>query len=327
MRQLRADERKGGEHRQRLHQQIPAGQVLTALRPPAAQPAGHARAPRQKTDEERHEINRQRGDEPQKPGEAVAVIHAGRAVQHVFAHAHLEKRALRLEQRRHAPARRQRQRDAQAGEGFAQRQAEIIFPECPPQNHSRQRQPRHRPFRQKTQRQRDVKNPPPGLTARCSGPRQFPAAPDGQRGEENHRHVRRRHAADDGDVQSRHKHRAGDERGFIVAGKLPAPAHEEQGGGGGEQNGRQPRGERIFAEDFVTGRLAPVDQDRLVKPPLAVEPRHHVIAALEHLARRLGKPRLVAVGERQNPVAREQQREAQQQNGALRLRGKFFQPG
>ena len=49
-----------------------------------------------------------------------------------------------------------------------------------------------------------------------------------------------------------------------------------------------------------------------------------VVAALEHLARGLAEARLVAVGQRQQPVAAEQQREAEQNDGAQRIGGGFF---
>ena len=47
---------------------------------------------------------------------------------------------------------------------------------------------------------------------------------------------------------------------------------------------------------------------------------------LNHLAGGLAKTRLVAVGERQNPVSGEQQHKAEQQDGALRICRDFVEP-
>ena len=60
---------------------------------------------------------------------------------------------------------------------------------------------------------------------------------------------------------------------------------------------------------------------------MAVEPRNHEIMTLEHFTRSFAKARLIAVGQRENLVSSKQQHQAEQQDGALWTRGKFFQPG
>ena len=70
------------------------------------------------------------------------------------------------------------------------------------------------------------------------------------------------------------------------------------------------RREIVLAEDAIAERLTPVSKRRLVEAILIVEKRNDVIAALQHLARRFGKTRLIAIDQRKAPRAGEMKKQA-----------------
>ena len=76
------------------------------------------------------------------------------------------------------------------------------------------------------------------------------------------------------------------------------------------QRGRQPERPLDRSGDAHRGRLQPVGQDRLVEAQLAVEPRGHVIAACEHLARRFRECAFVHVDQRRRAEVEEQHQRA-----------------
>ena len=58
-----------------------------------------------------------------------------------------------------------------------------------------------------------------------------------------------------------------------------------------------------FRQKPVAADLRPVGEGRFIETILIVEIRNDVIASLDHLARRFGKTRLVAIDQRQAPRA------------------------
>ncbi len=84
--------------------------------------------------------------------------------------------------------------------------------------------------------------------------------------------------------------------------------HQREGqrrGGGRGEAGREHARRAGITDDLHASRLAPVDQRRLGGPNLVIQPRHHPVAALEHLPRALGIARLVAVPKGNRAVPQE----------------------
>jgi hypothetical protein len=87
---------------------------------------------------------------------------------------------------------------------------------------------------------------------------------------------------------------------------------------GEKQDSRQRRGDRrretraefVFPEEAIARDLRPVNERRFIEAVFVVEIRDDVIATLTHLARGLGKARLVPVYERDVPGAGDVQKQA-----------------
>src|SRR5437870_2101682 len=70
------------------------------------------------------------------------------------------------------------------------------------------------------------------------------------------------------------------------------------------------RGEIVFTKNTIACYLRPVGEGRLIKSKLIIEVRHDVVSARDHLARSFGKPRLVAINQRQTPCAGDVKKDA-----------------
>ena len=90
----------------------------------------------------------------------------------------------------------------------------------------------------------------------------------------------------------------------------PAPGKEQDRGQSRRDSRRQPRREIVFAEEAVTRDLRPINERRFVEAIFVIEVRDDIIAPLPHLARRLGKARLVSIHQRDNPRAGGMQEQA-----------------
>ena len=92
--------------------------------------------------------------------------------------------------------------------------------------------------------------------------------------------------------------------------QAPAPSQKQDCGQRGCDGRWKARRKIVLAENAVAQRLTPVRKRRLIEAILIVEKRNDVIAALQHLARCLGKARLIAIDQRQAPRAREMKKQA-----------------
>ena len=88
---------------------------------------------------------------------------------------------------------------------------------------------------------------------------------------------------------------------------------KERGQGSGDRGG-EARGEIVVAEEAIAERLQPVGEGRFVEAVVVVEVGDDVIAPLQHLARGLGKARLVTIDQRQGPRAGEVEKKAREKD-------------
>ena len=137
---------------------------------------------------------------------------------------------------------------------------------------------------------------------------QFPAREGRQRHEENQQRVRRGDAALLHRLQAKRigKRRA---EAHLYTAESSAPCQDKPRRPRRGQERRQSRGEGVLAEDSVGRRLAPVDQRRLGVARRVIKRGHDEVAALEHLAARLGEARFVAVEQRQQRGLRQRKRQ------------------
>ena len=94
------------------------------------------------------------------------------------------------------------------------------------------------------------------------------------------------------------------------ASQAAAPGEEQERGQRRRDSRRQPRREIVFAEKAITRDLRPINERRFVEAILVIEVRDDIIAPLPHLARRLGKTRLVSIDQRDDPGARDVEKQA-----------------
>ena len=81
----------------------------------------------------------------------------------------------------------------------------------------------------------------------------------------------------------------------------PSPREEQNGSQRRRDPRRKPRGEIVFAEKTIARHLHPINPRRFVEAVLIIEVRDNIIAPLAHLARGLGKARLIAIDQRDQP--------------------------
>ena len=104
----------------------------------------------------------------------------------------------------------------------------------------------------------------------------------------------------------------------MIAAQKPRTREIEPPAPGKNSDRRQCRGqrageagrERVFPKDPVARDLTPIGERRFVEAIAIIEIGHDIIAALDHLARSLGKTRLVAVDQGQHPAAGEMKKQA-----------------
>ena len=178
-----------------------------------------------------------------------------------------------------------------------------------------QRHPTDRALGEKSESEREIKQPPPPKqTIRPNDhaapgsaepvAQQFVASPVPQGHEKNQPDVGDRGFGVEESLQAKGED---DRRPKASAGEpktRPPGQNHHRGQRRGERAG-QTRRERVLAKEMITGDLAPVSERRLVEAVAIIEIRHHIIAPLDHLARGLGETWFIAIDQRQRPGARE----------------------
>ncbi len=232
---------------------------------------------------------------------------------------------MRAEERRHAPERDEPQHEQNPPNEKKTAGNVRDRPERLRDDNRAERHPTDRALGQKSEREREIKKPPPFAQAgrpndhAAPGPakpvaQQFVAGPMRQGHEKDQPHVGHRSLGVDESLEAEGENDRGPKPGASHP-KTRAPAKNHDRSQRRRQRAGQPRRERVLAKEMITGDLTPIGEWWFVETITIVEIRHDIIATLDHLARSLGKTRLIAIHQRQRPGAGQMKKQAPAEEG------------
>src|SRR2546421_8900201 len=204
-----------------------------------------------------------------------------------------KKFAVRLDQRRNAPKRNNRDREQATADKLKSAGQFRIPREENCKSNSEQRRPGNRTFGQKPESERNVKDPPPyelGVgrwtldVGRLLRSHEFISAPMRNRHEQHEPYVRNRGFRMHKRLQRECENNCRPPSNLFATDPI-APGEDRQHHQRRSDRRWKTRGEIILSENLKADDLRPIGEGRFVEPKLIVKMRNDVITALDHLAR------------------------------------------